>query len=292
MPNLKLIDSWSQSQESFTQKVEDQILRVCKFNPSLNNSIESLNIFLINFFRRKSKKVRCKITFECAKSLQIDYDDAVKIAAAVELIHNASILHDKISDEFSESTKNKALVNNNLISGDFLISSAFLLISSINNPCLGDLIKIISSSIMVTSIGQIRDLSHEQKRFNLNDDLTTFCYKSGSLIVLPIELCSKLHSAVDNSDLLLQELKFNLGTAYQIADDIDDMESDLRDNNNNIVIRYCKVHKINKSKGISQLQKIAISNLDVATQKVSITNLNIQSTVKQITSYLRVKLQN
>ena len=291
MPNLKLIDSWSQNQESFTQKVEDQILGVCKFNPSNNTSFESLNTFLTNFFKRKSKKVRCKITFECAKSLQIDYDDAIKIAAAVELIHNASILHDKISDEFSESIKNIALINNNLISGDFLISSAFRLISSINNSCLGDLIKLLSESIMVTSIGQINDLSHEQKRFNLNDDLTTFCYKSGSLIVLPIELCSKLHTTLDISNLL-QELKFNLGTAYQIADDIDDIESDLKDNNNNIVIRYCKDHKINKTEGIAQLQTIAISNLEQAIQRASINNLNIQSTIKQITSYLRVKLQN
>jgi geranylgeranyl pyrophosphate synthase len=291
MPNLKLIDSWSQSQESFTQRVEDQIIQICNFNPSQNPSFESLNLFLINFFKRKSKKVRCKITFECAKSLNIDYEDAVKIAAAVELIHNASILHDKISDEFSESIKNKDSVNNNLISGDFLISSAFLLISSINNSCLGDLIKILSKSIMVTSIGQINDLYHEQKSFNLNDDLTTFCYKSGSLIVLPIELCSKLHTTRDNSNLL-QELKFNLGTAYQIADDIDDIESDLKDNNNNIVLRYCKEHKVNKTEGISQLQNIAISNLDLAIQKTSLTNLKIQSTIKQITSYLRVKLQN
>ena len=103
MPNLKLIDSWSQSQESFTQKVEDQIIEICNFNPSENPSLESLNLFLINFFKRKSKKVRCKITFECAKSLQIDFDDSVKIAAAVELIHNASILHDKISDEFKKN---------------------------------------------------------------------------------------------------------------------------------------------------------------------------------------------
>ena len=291
MPNLKLIDSWSQSQESFTQRVEDQIVQICNFNPSQNPSFESLNLFLINFFKRKSKKVRCKITFECAKSLNIDYADAVKIAAAVELIHNASILHDKISDEFSESIKNKDFVNNNLISGDFLISSAFLLISSINHSCLGDLIKTLSKSIMVTSIGQINDLYHEQKIFNLNDDLTTFCYKSGSLIVLPIELCSKLHTTQDNSNLL-QELKFNLGTAYQIADDIDDIESDLKDNNNNIVLRYCKEHKVNITEGISQLQSIAISNLDQAIQKTSLINLKIQSTIKQITSYLRVKLQN
>ena len=122
MPNLKLIDSWSQSQESFniycnywrifesfgdayTLTVEDQIIQICNFNPSQNTSFESLNLYLINFFKRKSKKIRCKITFECAKSLNVDYDDAVKIAAAVELIHNASILHDKISDEFSKSFK-------------------------------------------------------------------------------------------------------------------------------------------------------------------------------------------
>ena len=70
------------------------------------------------------------------------------------------------------------------------------------------------------------------------------------------------------------------------------MECDLKKNNNNIVIRYCKEHKINKSEGIFQLQNIAISNLAQAIQKVSLTNLNIQSTIKQITSYLRVKLQN
>ena len=109
--------------------------------------------------------------------------------------------------------------------------------------------------------------------------------------MLPIELCSKLHTTLDISNLL-QELKFNLGTAYQIADDIDDIESDLNDNNNNIVIRYCKEHKINKTEGIAQLQTIAISNLEQAIKKVSVTNINIQSTIKQITSYLRVKLQN
>ena len=103
-------------------------------------------------------------------------------------------------------------------------------------------------------------------------------------------MCSKLHTAQYNSNLL-QELKFNLGTAYQIADDIDDIESDLKDNNN-IILRYCKEHKINKTDGIAQLQNIAISNLDQAIQKTSLTNLKIQSTIEQITSYLRVKLQN
>ena len=52
------------------------------------------------------------------------------------------------------------------------------------------------------------------------------------------------------------------------------------------------IHKVNKAEGISQLQNIAISNLDLAIQKTSLTNLKIQSTIKQITSYLRVKLQN
>ena len=51
MPNLKQLTLVSKP-ESFTQKVEDQIIEICNFNDTKISSFESLNLFLINFFKK------------------------------------------------------------------------------------------------------------------------------------------------------------------------------------------------------------------------------------------------
>ena len=111
-----------------------------------------------NFIFAKSKRIRPSLIFLTAKALNIDVSENVlKLACAVEIIHNATLIHDDIIDNAQKRRGKLSLnrqIGNNLsvLSGDILLSIAMHQLTSLNN-C--EIFKIFSSALQKMCTGEI-----------------------------------------------------------------------------------------------------------------------------------------
>ncbi|MDP7004668.1 MAG: polyprenyl synthetase family protein [Phycisphaerales bacterium] len=147
-------------------------------------------------------------------------------AAVVELIHLATLVHDDVLDEADlrrgEKTINSLRGNEAAVMiGDYLLSSAFHLCSTIENPKLNLLLGEVTNTICA---GEVVQLFH---RNNVDLDIDLYYQiihdKTASLIAASCEMGSILGGATDNEVLVLKKFGMSVGTAFQIKDDLLDL---------------------------------------------------------------------
>ena len=129
----------------------------------------------------------------------VENDLAYKLCAIVELIQSASLLHDDVLDERllrrGRSSINAIFGNKNAIMlGDILYAKAFFELTKF----APEIAQSISHSVSQLSIGELEDVSLEQK-FNNDENkyLTMICHKSASLIAASAESAALLANVSD-----------------------------------------------------------------------------------------------
>ena len=152
---------------------------------------------------------------------------AVQTAAAVvELIHLATLVHDDILDEadIRRGTQTLNSLRGNeaaVMLGDYLLSSAFHLCSTIKNPELNLLLGEVTNTLCA---GELVQLSH---RNNVDLDLESYIQiihdKTASLIAASCEMGSMLGCNNDSFISVLKDFGNSVGTAFQIIDDLLDL---------------------------------------------------------------------
>jgi octaprenyl-diphosphate synthase len=158
---------------------------------------------------------------------------AVQTAAAVvELIHLATLVHDDILDEadIRRGTQTLNSLRGNeaaVMLGDYLLSSAFHLCSTIKNPELNLLLGEVTNTLCA---GELVQLSH---RNNVDLDLESYIQiirdKTASLIAASCEMGSMLGCNNDSFISVLKDFGNSVGTAFQIIDDLLDLLAKRKD---------------------------------------------------------------
>jgi octaprenyl-diphosphate synthase len=147
-------------------------------------------------------------------------------AAVVELIHLATLVHDDILDEadIRRGTRTiNSLCGNEaaVMLGDYLLSSAFHLCSTIKRVELNILLGEVTNTLCA---GELVQLSHRN-----NVDLSLSSYfqiirdKTASLIAASCEMGSLLGGGDDGIVSVLRGFGGSVGTAFQIRDDLLDL---------------------------------------------------------------------
>jgi octaprenyl-diphosphate synthase len=145
------------------------------------------------------------------------------------MIHMATLVHDDVLDESSVrrggATVN-ALHGNEMavMLGDYLISNAFHLCSTIGDPNLNLRLGEITNTLCEGEIVQL----HNRENVDLDEDmyLTIVTNKTASLIGGCCELGARLAGADLKIQKALHEYGINLGVAFQITDDLLDLTAD------------------------------------------------------------------
>ncbi len=153
----------------------------------------------------------------------------IKSAAAIELIHTATLLHDDVVDE-AEMRRGKASSNvlwqnkPTVLVGDFMLSKALGLIQSCGNM---DLIKAVTDASAKLAEGQVLEVMSESRMIDVSEEI---CFsiiemKTASLI----ESCSRIGGILAGSESssieALSSYGMNIGTAFQLIDDAFDYSS-------------------------------------------------------------------
>ncbi len=156
-------------------------------------------------------------------------DPSVSLAAAVEMIHTATLLHDDVIDGASLrrglSTLNAKWGDTlSILSGDFLYSKAFCLLSELNHQRV---LQLMSDTARMVCEGEVAQI---QRQYDLTlsraEYLKIIRWKTASLMGAAAQAGALLAGAPENQARRLGDFGLNFGLAFQILDDTQDLVGD------------------------------------------------------------------
>ena len=160
-----------------------------------------------------------------------------ELAAVVEFIHTATLLHDDVVDESELRRGNKtanALFGNaaSVLVGDFLYSRAFQMMVAVGNIRV---MQVLSDATNVIAEGEVLQL------LNVHDPdtdeetyLRVIRYKTAKLFEAATQVGAILGEAPQPVERALADFGMHLGTAFQVIDDVLDYSGDLAETGKNL----------------------------------------------------------
>jgi geranylgeranyl pyrophosphate synthase len=157
-----------------------------------------------------------------------DVRKAVELAAALELIHSATLIHDDINDggEYRRgrpAAYKKFGLQNALVTGDFLFVKAF----GIGGRFEPEIVELTASACAALAEGEIRQKRHAYDTMLTEDEYLDIIRRKTAL---PIMAGAKIAGLLAHADIesveAIGECGLNLGIAFQIVDDILDVIGD------------------------------------------------------------------
>ncbi|MDP9086773.1 MAG: polyprenyl synthetase family protein [Pseudomonadota bacterium] len=175
------------------------------------------------------KRMRPMLTLASAALLDYPGQRHHKLAAAVEFIHTATLLHDDVID-LSAMRRGKRTANliwgnpASVLVGDFLFSRAFELM--VEDGSL-KVLKILSHASAVIAEGEVDQLT-AQRRIDTQEDqyLAIIGAKTAALFAAACRVAPVVAEAGEGAEEALDSFGRNLGIAFQLVDDAIDYTSD------------------------------------------------------------------
>ena len=169
------------------------------------------------------KRVRPLVTLLCAGALDdIDNPKQYKLAAAIEFLHTATLLHDDVVD-MSDLRRGKPTANaswgnaSSVLVGDFVYSRAFQIMVSIGDL---EILKILSDTTVKIAEGEVKQLMHiGDTRLSEDDYFAVIKNKTAVLFAAACEASAVLAGASQEQRQACQAYGMELGRAFQLVDD-------------------------------------------------------------------------
>lgn len=196
---------------------------------TLDSPNELMNKVVQNYLEKKGKQIRPIIVLLSAKLLGEVNDKVLAGAVAVELLHNASLIHDDVVDD-TLTRRGAPTINgiwdNHLavLVGDFFLSNALL-----QSVSTGDIriVESISTLGRLLSIGELDEISNARYTDLTEETYFKIIYrKTASLFISCVEVGAYGVDVADDRLDILREFAHLLGLCFQIKDDIFDYFSD------------------------------------------------------------------
>ena len=175
------------------------------------------------------KRMRPMLTLACATLLGYPGTRHHKLAAAVEFIHTATLLHDDVVDgsgmRRGKRTANLIWGNSaSVLVGDCLFSRAFELM--VEDGSL-KVLRILSHASAVIAEGEVNQLT-AQRQIDTDEDqyLEIISAKTAALFAAACRVSPVVAEASEDAEIALECYGRNLGIAFQLSDDVIDYASD------------------------------------------------------------------
>lgn len=175
-----------------------------------------------HIFAAGGKRLRPLLTILIARILGYKAEDIYPLAASVEMIHAATLLHDDVIDNAAVRRARPAAhkvfgITETILAGDALLARA-----SCINACYGDtrLVECMAHALEKTASGQIMEIDRRRKKnLELDDYFAIIKGKTAFMISCACELGAIKSGAEDKLIKYAADFGLNLGMAFQIVDD-------------------------------------------------------------------------
>ena len=181
------------------------------------------------------KRIRPYLLLEVLESLQVPITIAhAQVAAALEMIHTGSLIHDDLPAMDDDDFRRGRLTNHKkfgealaILAGDALFLDPYALIAQADLPNEIKVDLIVSLSLSSGSMGmvagQVLDMEGEGKHLNLEELQTIHANKTGKLLAFPFQAAGVIAGLDKNLQKQLKTVGELIGLAFQVRDDILDV---------------------------------------------------------------------
>lgn len=231
---------------------------------------------------KRIRPILCIASYEACKG---DSEDIIPYAASLEFIHTYSLIHDDLPAMDNDDLRRGVPTNHKvfgegmaILAGDALLTEAFYIVS---NNYLSTIfspesrLKVIRELSLAAGIhgmvgGQAEDLLSENKEPNIDTLRFIHNHKTGAMITVSVRIGGILAGCDENILSDLTRYGEKIGLAFQIIDDVLDVEGSTEEigkpkgsDEKKKKLTYPKLYGLNKSKEIAeQLVDEAIKSLN------------------------------
>ena len=246
--------------ESIRSLVKKDLLSTDEFIISqLKSQIPMIKQIIEYVLTCGGKRIRPLILLLSARIFSKQNDQSIALAAVIELVHTATLLHDDVVDGSTlrrgHQTANLIWGNDaSILVGDFLYSRAFQIMVGLQHPAI---LNIFAHATHYVSEGEIMQLENRH-----NPDTTEAFYfdiihrKTAALFEMAAQLGAMISTENDLHIRALQDYGLHLGLAYQLIDDALDYSQPAEQTGKNIGQDIAEgkatlplIYAIQKSKG-------------------------------------------
>jgi len=213
--------------------VEDKLILVEeKIKTKLSSKVDLVDEMTKYHIRTGGKKLRALLTLQSSKLCGYSKGTRdVNLAACVELIHAATLMHDDVIDN-GEIRRGKKTLNSiwgnksSILVGDYILSRCFEMMVDDGDQ---EVLKLLSSTSAEISQGEVLQLQHKGEIDMLYETyLKIISAKTASLFAAATKVGSILAKRENKIKEALEFYGKNLGLTFQIADDALDYNSELK----------------------------------------------------------------
>ncbi|MGJ7921302.1 polyprenyl synthetase family protein [Neobacillus sp. LXY-4] len=225
---------------------------LASFSKEHNNLLESqLEVFIqqlqapnnlkesmLYSLKAGGKRIRPLLLFATLRAFGIDTKVGAYPAAAIEMIHTYSLIHDDLPSMDDDDLRRGKPTNHKvfgeamaILAGDGLLTYSFEVLSQMPDHDADSRMKIALINLLAKSAGaegmvggQVADIEGEGKQLNLEDLEYIHLHKTGKLLVCSVMSGAILAKANEDQAKNLEAFARHLGMAFQIRDDILDVE--------------------------------------------------------------------
>ncbi len=185
------------------------------------------------------KRIRPFLILESSSLFGVDVQAALRVAAAIEMVHCYSLIHDDLpAMDNDDLRRGKATCHKQfdeataILAGDALLTKAFEVLSEKSTDASGEIRSELVLALARASGhkgmvgGQMIDLLSERKPLELEEISYLQRLKTGALIECAVESGAILGRAPEFEKRKLGAYAFEVGLAFQITDDLLDVEGE------------------------------------------------------------------
>lgn len=231
MTNFNLKNYLEENRQRVEQKLE-------KLLPSEKEWPVRLHEAMLYSIRAGGKRLRPILAIAACEACGADSERVLPVAAALEMIHTYSLIHDDLPAMDDDALRRGKPTNHKvfgeavaILAGDALLTEAFRIMSRYRHPevsaaVLIDVIESIAEASGSKGMagGQVVDLESEDKKIDLEKLEQLHRHKTGRLIRVSVEAGVKLAGGSPSQVEALGLYGEKIGLAFQIADDVLDIE--------------------------------------------------------------------
>ena len=230
---IQLKNQINNSYYQLKDSVENRLLLVEeKIKQKLSSDVELVKKMTDYHLDTGGKRLRALLTLGSAKLCNYSKGTRdINLAACVELIHSATLMHDDVIDDGTirrgKKTLNKIWNNHSsVLVGDYLLSRCFEMMVDDGNL---EVLKLLSSTSSKIAQGEILQLQHQGEVDMLEETyLKIISAKTAELFAASTKVGAILSEKNNKEKEALEFYGRNLGLTFQIADDTLDYNSELK----------------------------------------------------------------
>lgn len=221
--------------------IEDEKKRVEELFPIHMNQIQapdSLKQSMIYSLEAGGKRIRPILLLATLKGFHQPLSLGYDIASALEMIHTYSLVHDDLPAMDDDDLRRGKATNHKvfgealaILAGDGLLTYSFQLIAGLDYLSSEVKVKLIEKVARAAGpsgmvAGQVEDMQGEGKTLDVDQLQQIHHRKTGDLLSVALECGGILSSATEEQMKELKSFGKHLGIAFQIKDDLLDVEGD------------------------------------------------------------------